>query len=239
MKRFSESLKWQDPWFRRLSAPAKLLWFYALDHCDNVGIVELDLEFVSRDCGLKVTDTHIAELGNRLEGIGELKYFIPKFIGFQYGKLSAACPAHKKVIQAIENHCITQDSLGYHYPNARVTVTLQDKKRTGKEEDKEGKAEKPEDDDFEQFWTTYPRKEAKAKALEAWNKNTPPIEEVLAALKWQTKKDDWIKEGGKYIPMPATYLNARRWTDERPKPKTTQPQLFSVMNDRMNPGGCL
>lgn len=96
-----------------------------------------------------------------------------------------------------------------------------------------------ESEEFSQFWTAYPRKEAKAKALEAWNKNTPPIEEVLAALKWQTKKDDWTKEGGKYIPMPATYLNARRWTDERPKPKTTQPQILSVMNNKINPGGCL
>lgn len=110
-----------------------------------------------------------------------------------------------------------------------------------KEKKKQKQIQKPdeESEEFSQFWTAYPRKEAKAKALEAWNKNTPPIEEVLAALKWQTKKDDWTKEGGKYIPMPTSYLNARRWTDERPKPKTTQPQLFSVMNDRISPGGCL
>jgi hypothetical protein len=149
MKRFTETLKWADPWFRRLSAPAKMLWFYAVDHCDNIGIVELDLDFVSKDCGLKINATHLSELGNRVESIGEDKYFLPKFIQFQYGQLSSSCPAHKKVLQALEMHCIVQDALGYHYPNARVTgrviVTLQDKDKdsTGKEEGNEGKQERP------------------------------------------------------------------------------------------------
>jgi len=137
LKRFTETLKWTDPWFRRLSAPAKLLWFYAVDHCDNIGIVELDLEFVGKDCGTKITEAHVAELGSRLESIGESKFFLPKFIKFQYGQLSASCPAHKKVIQAVEEHCLLQDLLGYHYPNARLPVAY----RKGKEEDSTGRGE--------------------------------------------------------------------------------------------------
>ena len=29
------------------------------------------------------------------------------------------------------------------------------------------------------------------------------------------KTKDWLKENGKYIPFPATYLNGKRWEDER------------------------
>ncbi|MNY63023.1 hypothetical protein D3C86_1999290 [compost metagenome] len=25
---------------------------------------------------------------------------------------------------------------------------------------------------------------------------------------------DWLKDGGKYVPMPTTWLNGRRWEDE-------------------------
>lgn len=123
-----------------------MLWMYACDHCDNIGLVELDFEFVSRDCGIKITNAHVTEIGNRIESLEGGKYFLPKFIKFQYGQLSASCPAHKKVIQAVEDHCLLHDSLGYHYPNARVAVrvatTLQDNKSTGKEEEEEGKAKK-------------------------------------------------------------------------------------------------
>lgn len=136
MKRFTETLKWSDPWFRRLSSAGKLLWVYAVDHCDNIGLVEIDLDFTSRDIGLKVTEATISELGDRIENIGGGKYFLPKFIKFQYGQLSPGCPAHKKVIQAVSDHCLLQDSLGYHYPNSRVTVTLQERNKIGKEEER-------------------------------------------------------------------------------------------------------
>ena len=139
VKRFTEALKWSDPWFRRLSAPAKLLWFYAVDHCDNIGLVEIDVNFVSADCGIKVSDKHIAELGERLQIIDGRKFFLPKFIAFQYGKLSVSCPAHKKVIESVAKHQLIEDSLGYHYPSARVTITLQDK---DKDKDKDKKKKK-------------------------------------------------------------------------------------------------
>jgi hypothetical protein len=44
----------------------------------------------------------------------------------------------------------------------------------------------------------------------------PRIDDVMFALSWQTQSKDWAKEDGKYIPMPATYLNQGRWKDEAP-----------------------
>lgn len=67
---------------------------------------------------------------------------------------------------------------------------------------------------FNEFWEAYPRKEAKPKALAAWKKLTPPLQQVIDALTWQKAQEQWIKDGGQFIPLPASYLNAKRWLDE-------------------------
>lgn len=68
---------------------------------------------------------------------------------------------------------------------------------------------------FDEFWSAYPKKAAKPQALKAWCKQSPPLDSVLEALAWQTKSEQWTKDGGQFIPLPASYLNAKRWDDER------------------------
>ena len=36
-------------------------------------------------------------------------------------------------------------------------------------------------------------------------------------MKWQVKLDEWLKDNGKYIPNPSTYLANQRWNDEPTK----------------------
>ena len=68
--------------------------------------------------------------------------------------------------------------------------------------------------EFEKFWDAYPRKLNKKYTWEEWQKLKPPLEDVLNALSWQVEMEQWRKEGGKYIPHPATYINQGRWEDE-------------------------
>jgi len=71
-----------------------------------------------------------------------------------------------------------------------------------------------------QFWPAYPKKKAKDDALKAFLKRKPDqslVDLMLTALAWQSQTEDWVKEGGKFIPYPATWLNDGRWTDEQPK----------------------
>jgi hypothetical protein len=89
----------------------------------------------------------------------------------------------------------------------------------GKEGNKEGKVHPSDWEGFEEFWTAYPRKTAKSDALKAWNKIKPDLITVLNALDWQRKSEDWTKDSGQYIPYPASYLNSKRYEDEKPKPK--------------------
>lgn len=74
-------------------------------------------------------------------------------------------------------------------------------------------------DTFAVFWKEYPRKVAKAAALKAWKKLRPSevlVTQILAALQQQKESDNWLKDGGKFIPHPATWLNGGRWEDEEP-----------------------
>jgi hypothetical protein len=138
MKRFTETNKWADPWFRRLSYQAKLLWFYLVDHCDNIGLVEIDFTLVSSDVGTKVSADHLKEFGDRIQVLDDGKIFLPKFLTFQYGTLSENCIPHKKIIEAIRFHSLTQTFKGYSYPTARVGSTLPSRvKEKEEEEEKE------------------------------------------------------------------------------------------------------
>lgn len=72
---------------------------------------------------------------------------------------------------------------------------------------------------FERFWSSYPRKTAKRNALRAFEKlnvTEALLTEMLAALDWQRHSEQWTKDNGSYIPHPATWLNGRRWEDEKP-----------------------
>lgn len=74
-------------------------------------------------------------------------------------------------------------------------------------------------DRFALFWQEYPRKAAKAAALKAWQKLNPSpelAERILAHVRDRKRSQDWIKDGGQFVPHPATFLNGRRWEDDIP-----------------------
>lgn len=100
---------------------------------------------------------------------------------------------------------ITQESL---LSNAGVTQT-QYKIR----EDKISK-DKVKKEGFEDFWKSYPKKVNKKEAITSFNKISIPLDTILKAIEKQKKSDQWLKDGGQYIPYPSTWLNQERWSDE-------------------------
>lgn len=107
LKRFTETSKWRDPWFSELSSPAKLLWLYLCDICDNAGVIDLSLRIASFDIGATVNEKHLAELKDRVQRLPSGKLWIPKFVGFQYGILTPSAGIHRNVIALLKKHGIT------------------------------------------------------------------------------------------------------------------------------------
>ena len=68
-------------------------------------------------------------------------------------------------------------------------------------------------DNFTQFWKAYPRKVGKAAAMKSWKTKKPPLDKCLRTLSLLVKTDQWMREDGRYIPHPATWLNQGRWDD--------------------------
>lgn len=85
------------------------------------------------------------------------------------------------------------------------------------------KGEKDCSDLFNQFWTAYPKHIAKQSAVKAFEKLKPDeklLEAMLKAIARQKESKQWEKDGGVFIPYPATWLNQRRWEDELPQDET-------------------
>jgi hypothetical protein len=70
---------------------------------------------------------------------------------------------------------------------------------------------------FEAFWTAYPKKTGRLAAKKAWDKlngTRPSTEAIVAKVEELKKSEQWLKDGGQYIPLPTTWLNQGRWDDE-------------------------
>ena len=48
----------------------------------------------------------------------------------------------------------------------------------------------------------------------AFAKVKVPVQVLIEAINKQKTTEQWCKDGGKYIPYPATWLNGGRWQDE-------------------------
>ncbi len=70
-----------------------------------------------------------------------------------------------------------------------------------------------EPEGFAEFYQAYPRKEGRARAAKAFEAVNAPLETLLRALAEQTQTEQWQKDGGRFIPLPASWLNGRRWED--------------------------
>ena len=74
-----------------------------------------------------------------------------------------------------------------------------------------------EESRFDDFWKEYPRKIGKTEARRSWDKLKPSKEltdRIVASVAPHRDSKDWKKEEGRFIPLPATYLNQGRYDDE-------------------------
>lgn len=114
MKRFTDSEKWSDKFFRTLTPTGKIFWIWLCDNCDNAGIWERDDDLFKIFSGTSVeVDAHLEELGNRVEILEDDKILLPKFVQFQQGgMLQEAKAPHRQILRILEKHGLEQRDCG-------------------------------------------------------------------------------------------------------------------------------
>lgn len=93
---------------------------------------------------------------------------------------------------------------------------IQEQEHTKEQEQKERRA-RGVDAKFEIFWKSYPRKVGKGAAQKCFERLKPDdmlFARMLKAVDTARGSPQWTKDGGQYIPNPATWLNQKRWEDE-------------------------
>uniref|UniRef100_A0A6H1ZTE8 Lin1244/Lin1753-like N-terminal domain-containing protein n=1 Tax=viral metagenome TaxID=1070528 RepID=A0A6H1ZTE8_9ZZZZ len=107
------------------------------------------------------------------------------------------------------------DSVNINPKDGNINPQREEKERKGKERKGDTITQ-----NFEIFWKAYPKKKAKGKAEGAWKKIKDPentLTIILKAIDWQKNSPDWLRDGGQFIPYPASYLNGKCWEDEEIK----------------------
>lgn len=92
----------------------------------------------------------------------------------------------------------------------------------------------PYSKEFEEFWSVYPRKVAKIKAWESYQRLNPQNglhQKILRSVAEHEKTGQWQKDGGEFIPHPTTFLNQKLFDDELASGK------LPLVDDRSYIGG--
>ena len=77
-----------------------------------------------------------------------------------------------------------------------------------------GEQASTEADTFDQWWATYPRKEAKGAARKAYQAALKKTTHDTLQAAVEARLPEWGRTDRKFIPLPSSWLNAERWGDE-------------------------
>ena len=124
-KRFIDTGLFRKKWIRQLDPNMKLFWIYLLTDCDHAGIWDVDVERASFQIGVELDESTILNTFNRkIVPFKDGKWFVPKFVDYQYGELNENVNAHKSVINLLTKYGLYVDN--QLLPNSSSTVKDQD-----------------------------------------------------------------------------------------------------------------
>lgn len=134
MKRFSDTARFEEPWYRQLPSELKIAWEFVWARCDNAGVWWPDFPLADFMLGCKVKWDELREKTGRVVVLPSGKWLLKGFVELQCGaQLSPDSRPHQAVMKLLDFHGIClSDSLSIVYP-----VDYQEGTDTPKDKDKE------------------------------------------------------------------------------------------------------
>ena len=83
-RRFTDTEKWDDPWYSELDKEGKLLYNYLNDKCSHAGIWKPNFKHMKFYCDSERADNEIIELFSDRVYKFDDKWLLPKFLRYQY-----------------------------------------------------------------------------------------------------------------------------------------------------------
>jgi hypothetical protein len=201
----------------------KLLWQWLLDRCDNAGVIDPDLDLASFQIGYQYPMDTLLGFDQRVVKLPGGKWFIPKFIGFQYGKLSLECKAHNPIFQSLSKNGIDPQTLAFErvskgYPKGIHTLQEKEKKKD-KEKEKEKEAQKSKSrgaiEELKSFAAEIGLSEMDGESMfhhweaNGWKNGSNPVKD------WQAGMRKWKSAG---------WLPSQKANPQKPHRKNEYPQ---------------
>jgi len=229
-KRQLDPAIWTSEQFMALSHGARLLFIGLISNADDEGRIKAGDSYLKaivfpsdniEDDDIMVWRHEITEqeLVHLYSVNGKEYVWLPTFLKYQYinRKVASKLPAPNSCTPHAQ---LTEDSQRTHTPIGTGTGTGTGI-GTGNSYSRTV-SDKHKIERFNLFWEHYPRKKSKGRAEKAFSNANPDeqlLATMLATIERAKKSDDWQREGGRFIPYPATWLNAKGWEDEYTMPQ--------------------
>lgn len=226
MKRFTETTKWTGkPWFRKLPPRLKCLWQLLCDTCDAAGVFEPDWHLFSMQIGEDVAERDLEAFDNRVIQLANGKFWIVKFIAFQYGTLASGCKAHLPAFRSIEKNVLpygeSAQRVSKEYPKGIHTLQEEEKEKNKDKDRKEVQEEtnSPPAITAENIVAAYPRRENQTAAIVLVRQHITRGDDAEAMLAGTRAIASVIKELpsgplNAFVPSAVTFFRDRRWNDD-------------------------
>lgn len=141
-KRYTDTNKWDDPWYFDLPINFKLAWDYITAKCDAVGVWKPSKKHLEFNIGMPVDMVDFLNFcgPERISLINNGSWWIKKFCDFQYGELKedSKSPTTQSYIKMLKKHNLWE---GYIKGIYRVCNTPKEKDIDKEEEKEDNKKE--------------------------------------------------------------------------------------------------
>lgn len=224
-KRFTETSKWGDKWFRALGPYEKLGWQYLCDNCDAAGVIDLDRQLADFQVGHAVEWDKLFEAAeDRIEPLKRGKLWLTRFCDFQYGKLTEACRPHRPIIALLQKYGLLERVLEGYQNTTNTPKEKEKEKEQDKDKDKEteGVQGEPQQAPFDAWWQIVHHKTGRGAAEPAYAKAVAKLRAAgrddphgyLLDRMLAFARSPNAKPPDRTPIHPATWLNQARYDDD-------------------------